>query len=377
MVLLVATGVLLDGFRKSLIVDPGFRTDHLIMMSLDTSFVRYDAVETRSFYRNLVGRAQALPGVASAALTSAIPLDRGGTIESVVPEGHQFAPGQDAASVFTAVVDEHYFGTMKMETVRGRAFTADDNDGARRVAIVNEEFAKRYWPGQDPIGKRVRVADSRSPWLEVVGLAKTSRYLILGEAPMPFLYLPFAQNQRTGMSLLVATSNLDAVSQASPLRDVVRRLDVNQPVFNVRAFSSFYEQRAIAVPLQIARLVGTMSAIGLTLALVGLYGLVAYSVERRTREIGIRMAIGADRSDVLRMVLRQGFALSIAGIVVGGIASVAAVRVLPAVLLGAGAPNRAIYVIVPAALMCLTMAASYIPARRASRVDPLLVLRYE
>jgi putative ABC transport system permease protein len=157
----------------------------------------------------------------------------------------------------------------------------------------------------------------------------------------------------------------------------VRGLDVNQPVFNVRAFSSFYEQRAIAIPLEIARLVGTMGAIGLTLALVGLYGLVAYSVERRTREIGIRMAIGADRLDVLRMILQQGFALSIAGILVGGIASVAAVRVLPAVLLGAGAPNMAIYAIVPAALMCLTMAASYIPARRASRVDPLLALRYE
>jgi predicted permease len=376
MVLLVATGMLLDGFRKALIVDPGFRTDHLIMLSLDTSFVRYTPVETRSFYRNLVNRAQALPGVASAALTSAVPLDRGGTIEHVIPEGHQFPQGQDTASVFAAVVDEHYFTTMKTEIVRGRAFIADDNDGSRRVAIVNEEFANRYWPGQDPIGKRVHLA-GRAPWLEVVGLAKTGKYLIIGEAPMPFLYLPFAQNERTGMSLLVETTNRDAGSLAAPLRDVVRGLDVNQPAFNVRAFSSFYQQRAIAIPLGIARMVGTMGLIGLTLALIGLYGLVAYSVERRTREIGIRMAIGAGRSDVLRMVLRQGFTLSIAGIVAGGVASLAVAHVLPAVLLGSGTPNPAIYLIVPAALMCLTMAASYVPARRASLVDPLHALRYE
>ena len=140
--------------------------------------------------------------------------------------------------MFAAVVDERYFSTMKIETVGGRAFTADDNDGSRRVAIVTEEFAKRYWPGQDPVVKRVRLAYSRSV-ARGGQSGEDRRYLIIGEAPMPFLYLPFAQNDRTGMSLLVETTSRDAVSLVPSLRDVVRGLDVNQPVFNVRAFSSF------------------------------------------------------------------------------------------------------------------------------------------
>jgi len=377
MVLLVATGMLLDGFRKVLVLNPGFRTDQLMMMSLDTSIVRYSSGQTRDFYRRLEEGARALPGVASVALTSWVPLDRGGSIETVIPEGHPLPQGQENVPVFSAVVDENYFGTMKTEIVRGRAFTADDKDGSRRVAIVNEEFAKTYWPNQDPIGKRVRLHDSQGPWLEVVGLTKTGKYLFIGETPMRFLYLPFTQHERTAMSLLVETTNGDAAQLAAPLRDVVRDLDENQPVFNVRTFSSFYEQRAIAVPLRILQMVGTMGLLGLTLALIGLYGLVAYSVARRTREIGIRMAIGAGRSDVLKMVLRQGLMLSTAGILVGGVASVAVAPLLTAGLVGLGTPSPATYVIVPAALICLTMAASYFPARRASLADPLQALRYE
>ena len=378
MVLLIATGMLLDGFRKALTLNPGFRTDHLIMMSSDTSLVQYTPVQTRAFYRDLVDRARALPGVASATLTSSVPFKVGDwTTEAVIPEGYQFPHGQDHTTSFAAVVDEHYFGTMQVEVIRGRAFTAGDKRDAPHVAIVNEEFAKTYWPDADPIGKRIRVGDARGPWAEVVGLTKTGKYTWIAESPTPFIYLPFAQDERTRMSLLVETMNAEPALLAAPLRDVVRALDVNQPVFDVRTFSSLYRERAIAVPLIIMQMVGTMGLLGLTLALIGLYALVAYSVARRTREIGIRMAIGAGKSDVLRMVLRQGLTLSIAGIVVGGVASVAFARLLTAALVGLGTPNPATYVIVPAALICLTMAASYFPARRASLVDPLVALRCE
>lgn len=261
--------------------------------------------------------------------------------------------------------------------VRGRAFTADNRSDARPVAIVNEEFAKTYWPQEDPIGKRLRVRDTRSPWLEVVGVTKTGKYTWIAELPMPFLYLPFAQHERTRMSLLVDTMNADPTGLAAPLREVVRSLDINQPVFNVQTFSSLYHERAIAVPLMIMQMVGAMGLLGLTLALIGLYALVAYSVVRRTREIGIRMAIGAGKAAVLTMVLRQGLMLAIAGILVGGIASVAVARLLTAALAGLGTPNPATYVIVPAALISLTMAASYFPARSASLVDPLVALRHE
>jgi predicted permease len=318
-----------------------------------------------------------LPGVVSVALTSAVPLDRGGTIESAIPEGHEFPQGQDHVSVFTAVVDDDYFGTMKTEIVRGRAFGAGDTDSARRVVIVNEAFAGTYWPNQDAIGKRLRLNNDQGPWLEVIGVTKTGKYLFVGEAPMPFLYLPFAQHARTAMSLLVETANRDAAPLAAPVRDVVKSLDEQQPVFNVRTFSSFYQQRAIAVLLNMASMVGAMGLLGLALALIGLYGLVAYSVARRTREIGIRMAIGAGQSAVLRMVLRDGLMLSIAGVAVGSVASLAVARLLKGLLVGLGTPNPAIYVLVAAALICLTMAASYFPARRASLVDPLRALRYE
>jgi predicted permease len=375
MALLVAAGMLLDGFRKALVANPGFRTDHLLMMSLDTSLVRYTPAQTHDFYRDLVTRARALSGVASVTLASSIPFKAPFSSETVIPEGYQFPPGRENVSLLAAVVDEHYFATMRTGIVRGRAFTADDKDGSRRVAIVNEEFAKTYWPNGDPIGRRVRLIDSHGPWLEVVGLTKTGKYFGIAEAPTPFLYLPYAQNEKARMSLLVETTSADAAPLAAPLGDVVRDLDVNQPVFSIGTFSTVYETRAIGPRLMLMQVTGAMGLVGLTLALVGLYGVVAYSVARRTREIGIRMAIGAGRSDVLKMVLRQGLMLSTAGILVGAVASVAVARVVRSASGGLGAPNPATYVIVPVLLIGLTIAASYFPARRASRVDPLRALR--
>jgi predicted permease len=377
-VLLIATGMLFDGFRKAIVLNPGVRTDHLLMMSLDTSLVRYTPAQTRTFYRDLRDRARAAAGVASVTVTSAVPFSMGDQQAlAVIPDGYRFPRGQDNASTFAAVVDERYFDTMRIETIRGRSFTADDRVDTRGVAIVNEEFARTYWPNQDAIGKRLRLSDAGSPWMEVVGVTKTGKYMWIAEAPMPFLYLPFAQHERSRMSLLVQATNPDAGYLSTPLRSVVQALDINQPVFNVRTFSSLYRQRTIAVPLMIMQMAGSMGLLGLILALIGLYALVAYSVARRTREIGIRMAVGAGKSDVIIMVLRHGLMLSVAGIVTGGIASVAVARVLRAALVGLGTPNPATYVIVPVALICLTMIATYFPARRATHVDPLVALRDE
>jgi hypothetical protein len=276
-----------------------------------------------------------------------------------------------------AVVDDRFFGAMQVAIVRGRAFTPGDNGDSPRVGIVNQEFAKRYWPNADPIGQRFRLSDGPGARIEVVGVVKTGKYWWIGETPKPFLYLPFAQQERPRMTLLVEATNADAAFLAAPLRGVAATLDVNVPVLDVQTYSSLYHERAIAVPLMIMQIVITMGLLGLTLTLIGLYALIVYSVARRTREIGIRMAIGAGKSDVLKMVLRQGLMLSIGGIVVGGVASVAVARLLTATLAGVGKPNPATYVIVPAGLLCLTVAASFFPARRASLVDPLLALRYE
>jgi len=376
MALLVAAGMLLDAVRKTLVLDPGFRTDHLLMMEFDTALVRYTPDQTREFYRNIVNRAGALPGVRSVTMTNYVPFSPNGSGKAVVPEGYQFRKGQTAAYMGVGIVDEHYFDTMKTAVIRGRGFTADDRLGSRRVAIVNQEFAKTYWPKKDPIGKRFRLNDSNGPWVEVVGLTKTNKYYFVAEPPMTYFYLPFAQEDSSRMSLLVETYG-DPAAIATPLREVVRTIDANQPVYNVRTVSSFYEQRAIAVAVFIMQLVATMGLLGLTLALVGLYGLIAYSVSRRTQEIGIRMAIGANKWTVLKMVLRQGLLLVMSGILVGGVLSFVVARLLIIGLTGLGAPNPATYYVVPAALLVITMVACYIPARRASLIDPILALRYE
>lgn len=198
-------------------------------------------------------------------------------------------------------------------------------------------------PKQDAIGKRLRLNDNKGPWVEVVGLTKPASYVFSAERPTEFLYT----------------------------------INANQPVYNVRTVSRFYEQRTISVAMRIMQLVATMGLLGWSLALVGLCGLIAYSVSRRTQEIGIRMAIGANPREVLGMVMRQGFTLVLIGVVVDGVLSFAVARLLTIGLVGLGQPNPVTYVVAPVALLLITMAACYIPARRASLIDPIRALRYE
>ena len=376
MAILVAAGMLMDGVRKTVALDPGFRTDHRLMMEFDTALVRYSDEQTRLFYRDLRDRARALPGVRSVALTSYIPFSPSGAVRTIVPEGYQFPKGLESTAIGAAVVDENYFDTMKTAIIGGRGFTTDDKAGTRRVAVVNAELANTYWPRQDPVGKRFRLSDRNGPWVEVVGVTETNKYWFIAEPPCQFFYLPLAQEPVARMSLVVETDG-DPAAVTAPLREVVRTLDANQPVYNVRTLSSFYEQRAIAIVVMVTEMVAIMGLLGLTLALVGLYGLIAYSVSRRSREIGIRMAIGASKEQVVKMVLRQGLALVLGGMLAGGAISFVVARMLTAGLIGLGTPNALTYVVVPLALVVVAMAACYLPARRASLIDPIRALRNE
>jgi len=374
-VLLVAAGMLFDGFRKILTMNPGFRIDHILTMDFDTSLVPESAA-THDFYRNLIDRARALPGVKSATLSLVVPLSPSQSNQTVIPEGFQFPKGQETTQVFENSVDERYFDVLKTPIVRGRAFTANDKADSTRVAIVNEEFAKKYWPNQDPIGKKIRLDNLTGPESQVVGVAKTAKYIFIAEPPMPFLYFPFTQHPRTRMSIVVETYG-DPAALTAPLREVVRSLNPDQPIYNTHTLASFYEQRGTAIFLFILRLVGAMGLLGLTLALVGLYGLIAYSVSRRTQEIGIRMALGAQRSNVAAMILRQGFVVAIIGIAIGFAASVGVRGILAQGLIGLGTLSPAVLAIVPLGLLLVTMAACYLPARRAARIDPIRALRWE
>jgi putative ABC transport system permease protein len=384
-ILLTLATFMYGGFRAQLIAGPGYRTDHLLIMRFDPSLVRYSEEQSRQFFRKLADGARAVPGVRRIALTSSIPMlnDTLGT-SAVVPEGFQFPAGKDNANVFSASVDEHYFDAMGISLLSGRNFRENDAAGAPRVAVVNEQFAKHYWPGQDPIGKRFQIDDrlgtasgSARVWVEIVGLTKVSKYIFVAEPPTDFVYFPYRQQPPQPMAMLAQSAG-DPAELTTPLREVVQGLDSNLPIFTVRTMEEVYRMRAISVFNVIIGTVGAMGLMGLGLAIVGLYGLLAYAVSRRTKEIGIRMAMGATRSTVLGMVLRQGFVLTLVGLAIGLIASVGVDRLLQAAFpSGDNGFHPMALIIVTPFVIAVTFLAAYIPARRASRLDPMKALRYE
>ena len=377
-VLLVVAMFMYRGFGAELTAGPGYRTDHLLTMSFDPTLVHYSEAQTQQFFDQVAERARTVSGVTSVTMTTGIPMANDGiNIVAMAPEGFQFPAGKEHANTLGSMVDEYYFDTMGIALVAGRNFRRGDDDGAPKVAIVNQHLAQHYWPNQDPIGKRFRLNDVEKSWVEIVGLAKTSKYIFIAEAPTDFVYMPYRQ-RKPQQIVLVARSAGDPAGLAAPLREVVRGLDVNLPIYNVRTMEEFYRMRAVSIFNVIVTTVGAMGLMGLGLSIVGLYGLVAYAASRRTREIGIRMAIGATQPTVLRMVLRQGLVLALAGLVVGLAASVGAGQLLNAAF--PGGDNRQDFValvLVAPVVFAVTLLATYVPARRASRINPTEALRHE
>jgi predicted permease len=377
-VLLVVALFMYRGFRNQIVAGPGYRTDHLLMMTFDTSLVRYTDAQSARFFQEVADRAREVPGVVSVAMATSVPMaPSSARFEALAPEGFQFPVGKENATVLAPLVDEHYFDTMGLAILRGRAFRVEDAGDAPKVVIVNEQFARHYWPNQDPIGKRIRLVNRDQAWAQVVGLEKTSKYLFIAEPPTECVYLPYRQGRVEDMVMIVQSAG-DPAGLAGPLRSTVHRLDVNMPIYDVRTMAEVYEMRATRIFNVLITTVGALGLMGLGLALVGLYGLVAYAASRRTREIGIRMAIGADEMAVLRMILRHGLALSVAGLVLGLAASVGAGRALAAAFpMGGNQNDLGPLVIVIPIVLAVTFLAAYLPARRASRIAPMRALRHE
>lgn len=375
LVLLLGAGLFLRSLAQRQAVEPGFdlRQGAVAMITLGLGN-RYSEEEGRIFYRQLVDHMEAQPGVRSAALAGHLPLGFAVYSSNVEIEGRPLEEGDEGPEVDTVQVGPGYFETMGIELPWGRAFSESDVEGAPPVVIVNEEAARRFWPGEDPLGQRLRF-DFSGDFAEVIGVTRTGKYRTLGEDPRPFVYQPFLQQYSSEMSLVVA-SDLPEGEILGLLRRELKALDPALPIFDLRSMSEHLAFMLFPARMGAVLLVA-FGLLGLVLASVGLYGVVAYSVARRTREVGVRLALGARRQDVLRLVVREGMVLVAVGLALGLGLALFASKALERWLFGVGTSDPVTFVAVPVLLAGVAFLANLIPARRATRIDPMVALRYE
>jgi predicted permease len=373
-VLLVAATQLYRGFAFALTSDYGFRTDHRLTMRFDPTLIGYSTKQTEDFYKNVVDRSREVTGVKSAALSYFIPTTIDFRQVPVAPEGYEFPAGQDSTVIFTDTVDRHYFETMSVPILRGRGFLPSDLPDSPPVAIVNEAFAQKYLGG-NAIGKRIQLKTAKGKWLEVVGMTVTGKHIAITEPPLEFLYLPLSQNPQPRMTLIVET-NGDPTAMIGPMREMIRSIDPNLPIFRVRTLDDLFEQRTVK-SLRVANgIFASAGFVGLALALVGLYAVVSYQVQRRTREIGLRMALGAQQMHVMKMILRHAGTMGAIGAIIGLVLSIVISRGI-AQSLGVSPFNPMVFGLLAVGLVATTLLAATVPARRASQIDPQQALRQD
>jgi len=376
LMLLTASFLMVRGFHHSLLQGHGFAKDHLLMTTFDPRLMQYNAAQTQQFYKLLAERVRAVPGVQSEALTQNVPLGPDGFDDvAFVPDGFEMPRDRESFTSTMDTIDEGYFETMGVLILRGRSFLTSDSTDAPRVAVVNEQFAKHYWLGADAVGKHIRLDSSAGTPVEIVGVAETIKYQGVAKL-MDLVYMPLAQHPIARMVLLARSSG-DPLQLVQPLKEIVRTLDPNLPMLQTRSYEDLYLNQAVRGPRIAMDLVGAMGVVGLLLAVAGLYGLVSYNVSRRTREIGIRMALGAESYNVQRLVMGQGLMLVGMGTVLGLAMGFALEQLMNSMLFNAGGVDLVAYVTVVPSMFLVTMLAAYLPARRASRIAPTQALRYE
>jgi macrolide transport system ATP-binding/permease protein len=374
-VLLIVAGLCLRSIGGARTIDPGFKVADRVVFNFSPSLVGYDGTRAGNFYRVLLGRLRQQPGIEGATVAHWLPLDFGSGGGDIVVEGRAAEPGKDKFQTMASTVDEGYFQTMGTPIRKGRAFDARDTASSRPVVIVNETFARTVWPGQDPIGRRLRYDLPDGPFLEVIGVAADGKYRQLTEPPRPYLFLPFAQRKQYRATLVVACKG-DLASAIGTVRREVNAIDPAMPIFEVKTMGQFLE-RAMMGPRLSAMVAAPVGALAAIIAAMGLYGVIAYSVSRRTREVGIRMAIGAAPLNIVRMVMRQGMAVAGVGLVIGLALALAGTRFIQVLLFGVTPTDPLVFLAVPPLLLAVAAIACYVPARRAIRIDPLLALRAE
>jgi predicted permease len=388
-VLLVAAGLLLRSFSALLRTDLGFRPESVLTATVSLPASSYDGERVRGFYTGLLERVRALPGVATAGLGNDLPL-AGFERRAFTPEHSPLAGGPPRSLSVTWIADD-YFGTLGIRLRSGRLFTpTDERVGADRVVIISEGLSREIWPGVDPIGKRLKwgIAESRAPWLTVVGVVADVPEARVDAEPTIHAYVPLMtipaeiiSEERTGIAMfhtasVVVRSRIDPASLAGPIREEIRRLDPALAISDVSTMTSRVAG-ALAPQRLSTMLLAVFAAAALLMASIGLYGVLAYSVAQRTREIGVRIALGAKRNDVLKLVAGQGLKLTALGLALGLMAAFAWARVMTSLLYNTTPRDAVTFLTVPLVIGGVALAASYLPARRASRVDPIRALRVE
>jgi putative ABC transport system permease protein len=378
LVLLVGAGLLIQSFSRLQAVDPGFRPEGVLTARVALPPAEYaEPARQIAFHQHLLERLQGLPGVESAATIFPLPLGESNMVLAFTVEGRPAPPPNEVPNTNVRGVSPDYFRVLGIALRQGRVFTHQDVQGSLPVVVVNETMAKKIWPGESPLGKRITFGDPAQPgdWLTVVGVVADVRHQALNEEPGSEAYWPQYQQPFADASLVLRTSR-DPASLADGVRQAVRSLDPNLPVDQIRTMEDRVAQSLAQSRFKMV-LLTLFAGLALVLAAVGLYGVVSYSVAQRTHEIGIRMALGAERRNVLRLVVRQGMVVVLIGVAVGLAGAWYASRFLAGQVYGVSAKDPVTFLAVPLVLLAVALLANYLPARRATQVDPLVALRQE
>lgn len=378
LILLVGATLLFQSLRRLLDVSPGFESTNVLTADVSVSTSKYPEPEQRAeFYRQALERIAVLPGVESAAVIYPLPL--GGSFESYsfdIVGLPPFPPGQQP-SADRRVISPDYFRTMSTVLRKGRPFSAQDQIKAPAVTIINETFARQFFPGEEPIGKRILPGEGpRAVAREIVGVVADIRHAGLDVEPTPEYYVPYQQTSVDDLTVVARTTGAHPNTIANPVREVIRAMDRDQPVYNIRPMVQLVDD-SIAQRRFNMVLLGGFALLALVLASIGIFGVMSYSVAQRTREIGVRIALGAQPRDVLKIVLSQALSLTVIGLALGIVGAVALSRFLVTLLFGIKPTDPATFAFVSFALGIVAIAACFIPARRATKIDPLVALKYE
>jgi putative ABC transport system permease protein len=389
MVLLVGAALMLRTFSALSHVELGFSPERVITMRLNLPPRNYSNAQWVTFYRNLLLRIETLPAVQAGGISSSTPLVGGGAESRIFPDNVPLDPNkyQGPGGTFSAV-SGGYFAAMGIPVVKGRTFTDHDSSTSPAVAVIDEAAARTFWPDQNPLGRRVvfeargrTVQDPQPIWREVVGVVRTvHHYDLTSTIDRAQVYVPYTQPPMwlptpPAMTIMVRTA-IKPEQMVNSIRNEVAALDSAVPVFSVRTMTE-YVDGVLEQPKLSMGLMASFGALALLLAAVGIYGVLSYSVSQRTREIGIRTALGASRADIMRFIMRQGTRPIVAGVVIGVLASLACTRLIRGLLYGVSSTDKATYLLAPAILLSVSLIATFLPARRAARIVPLDALRHE